>query len=195
MSDPTLVFLPWVDRGGAADRPPDRRESHPASHVTTTAAVVVNDAPPASISVQVMGPGDVTAIAPQQVIRTDPAPGTRAFESNYLALVEFDEPSLPWLFTPASALDGRLRPWLGLVVVAVGPGVRLDPPGGGPLPVLRIGPPAVPETELPDLADSWAWAHAQVAPTGPGATALTDALGGDPARNLSRLVCGRLLRE
>ena len=48
----------------------------------------------------------------------------------------------------------------------VGPGVRLDPPGTGPLPVLRIGPPARPEVELPDLADSWAWAHAQVAPTG-----------------------------
>jgi hypothetical protein len=197
MSEPTLVFLPWVDRGGTADRPPDRRETHPASQVSTTVAVVVNDndTRPASVPVQIMGPGEVTALAPQQIIRTDPAAGTRAFESNYLALVEFDEPAFPWLFTPASALAGRLRPWLCLVVVAVGPGVRLDPPGASPLPVLRIGPPARPETELPDLADSWAWAHAQVAPTDSTGPALTAALGGDPARNLSRLVCGRLLRE
>lgn len=197
MSDPTLVFLPWVDRGGAATRPPDRRESHPASHVTTSAEVVVNNnnTEPASVSVQMMGPGDVTALAPQQVIRTDPAPGTATFESNYLALIELDEPSLPWLFTPASAVAGRLRPWLCLVVVEVGPGVRLDPPGTSPLPVLRIGPPARPEIQLPNLADSWAWAHAQVAPTGTDGPALTAALGGDPARNLSRLVCGRLLTK
>ena len=193
MSDPTLVFLPWVDRGGAADRPPDVRDAHPASEVTTTAAVAVNGSQPVPMPIRIMGPGEVTAIAPQQIIRTDPAPGTRTFESNYLALVEFDEPSLPWLFTPASALAGQLRPWLCLVVVAVGPGVRLDPPGRSPLPVLRIGPPAQPHVELPDLDDSWAWAHAQVAPADTTGPALTAALGGDPARNLSRLVCGRLL--
>ncbi len=196
MSEPTLVFLPWVDRGGTADLPPDRPESHPASQVSTSAAVVVNNHPrPASAPVKLMGPGEVAALASQQIIRTDPAAGARAFESNYLALVEFDEPALPWLFTPASAFAGRLRPWLCLVVVAVGPGVRLDPPGASPLPILRIGPPARPEAELSDLADSWAWAHAQVAPTGTGTPALTAALGGDPARNLSRLVCGRLLAE
>jgi hypothetical protein len=196
MSEPTLVFLPWVERGGTAARPPDQPGTHPASQVSTTAEVRVNTHPtPASVPVQLMGPGEVTALARAQIIRTDPAPGTRAFESNYLALVEFDEPSLPWLFTPASALGGRLRPWLCLVVVPVGPGVRLDPPGASQLPVLRIGPPARPEVELPDLDESWAWAHAQVAPTGTGGPALTAALGGDPARNLSRLMCGRLLAE
>ncbi len=166
MSDPALFFLPWVDRGGTAARPADQPGTHPANRISTSAEVFVNDTGPASVSVQVMGPGDVNALAPQQVIRSDPAPGTRSFESNYLALVEFDEPALPWLFTPASAVAGRLRPWLCLVVVQVGPGVRIDPPGTGPLPVLRIGPPARPEVELPDLADSWAWAHAQVAPDG-----------------------------
>ncbi|HEX6886542.1 MAG TPA: hypothetical protein VF143_00435 [Candidatus Nanopelagicales bacterium] len=196
MTEPTLSFLPWVDRGGTTDRPPDRRETHPANQVSTSAEVRVNNDPrPASIPVLLMGPGDVTSLVPQQIIRTDPAAGTRAFESNYLALVEFDEPALPWLFTPASALDGRLRPWLCLVVVALGPGVRLEPPGATPLPVLRIGPPARPEIELPDLTDSWAWAHAQVAATGSGGPGLTEALGGDPARNLSRLLCGRLLAE
>lgn len=195
MSDPALVFLPWVDRGGAAVLPDDRPDAHPPNRVSTRAEVVVNQTGRAAITIELMGPGDVTAIAAQQVIRTDPAPGTRTFESNYLALVEFDEPSLPWLFTPAAAVSGRLRPWLCLVVVDVTPGVRLDPPAGGPLPVLRIGPPARAEAQLPDLAESWAWAHAQVATDNPGGAALVTALDGDPSRNLSRLVCSRLLAE
>lgn len=196
MSTPALVFLPWVDRGGTVQKTPDRRDVHPASQISSIAEVMINRTAPARIAVQLMGPGEVTALVPQQVIRTEPAPGTRAFESNYLAAIEFDEPALPWLFTPASASAGRLRPWLCLVVVKVGPGIRLDVSATGSLPSLRIGPSALPEQELPDLADSWAWAHGQVAPQAPGdAAAIGAALAGDPARNLSRLVCGRLLAE
>lgn len=197
MTQPNLVLLPWARRGGSVALPPDDPAGHPASQVTTTAEVVVNGAsPPASVPVKVLGPGDVTGLAPQQVIRTDPAPGTRTFESNYFALVEFDEPALPWLFTPASAVAGRLRPWLCLVVVRQQPGVELAPPSRGALPVLKIGAPAHPELELPDLADSWAWAHAQLATdTAMSNPALSAALGGDPALSLSRLVSGRLLVE
>lgn len=194
MSDPTLQLLPWVRRGGSLELPPDVAAGHPASRVSTTAEVTINQGARASVEVRLQGPGDVTGIAPQQVIRTDPAPNARTFEPNYHALVEFDEPSLPWLFTPASASSGRLRPWICLVVVRAQSGVQLTPPTRGTLPVLRIGPPALPETELPDLADSWAWAHAQVALEGAvSADSLAAALGGDPARNLSRLVSGRLL--
>ncbi|HSK32606.1 MAG TPA: hypothetical protein VK903_03905 [Propionicimonas sp.] len=197
MTQPNLVLLPWARRGGSVTVPPDDPAGHPASQVSTTADVIVNGAsPPASVAVQVLGPGDVTGLAPQQVIRTDPAPGARTFESNYFALVEFDEPALPWLFTPASAVAGRLRPWLCLVVVRQQPGVELAPPSRGALPVLRIGAPAHPEVELPDLKDSWAWAHAQLATDAAMSdAALSAALGGDPARSLSRLLSGRLLAE
>ncbi|GEM00347.1 hypothetical protein [Cellulomonas terrae] len=196
MSEPNLVFLPWVRRGGPLDLPEDRRDGHPASQASATAEVRVNGVGPATVSVRLMGPGDVTVLPPQQVIRTDPAPGTRTFESNYLALVELDEPALPWLFTPAKAVDGRLRPWMCLVVVREQPGVQLAPPTRGSLPVLTIGAPARPEEELPDLDDSWAWAHAQLA-TDAAMTdaALADALAADPTRSLSRLVSGRLLAE
>ena len=197
MTQPNLVLLPWTRRAGAVTLPPDDPAGHPPSQVSTTAEVVVNGAsPPASVPVQLLGPGDVTGLAPQQVIRTDPASGARTFESNYFALVEFDEPSLPWLFTPASAVAGRLRPWLCLVVVRQQPGVELVPPSRGALPVLKIGAPARPEVELPDLNDSWAWAHAQLATDASMSdAALAAALAGDPARSLSRLVSGRLLAE
>ena len=196
MTEPSLVFLPWVAPGrsarpsaGRPRRPPgepglgDRRGEGQRRRTGYRA-------------VRLLGPGDVTGLPPQQVIRTDPAPGARTFEANYLPLVEFDEPALPWLFTPASASAGRLRPWLCLVVVREQPGVQLAPPARGSLPVLRIGVPARPEEELPDLDDSWAWAHAQLA-TEVAMTdaALADALAADPGRSLSRLVCGRLLAE
>ncbi|MCW3157698.1 hypothetical protein [Micropruina sonneratiae] len=196
MTETSLLFLPWVRRGGTVALPPDDRAGHPANQVGTTVGVSVNGSPGAAVPVQLLGPGAVTGVAPQQVIRTDPAPNAQNFESNYLALVEFDDPGLPWLFTPASASGGRLRPWLCLVVVREQPGVQLQPAGTSALPVLRIGAPARPELELPDLADSWAWAHAQVVMTGgSGGADVAAALAGDPARNLSRLVCGRLLAE
>ncbi len=197
MTNPNLVLLPWARRGGSLDLPADDPDGHPASRASATAEVRVNGAdPPARVQVQLLGPGDVTSIAAQQVIRTDPAPNARTFESNYLVQVEFDEPALPWLFTPASAKAGRLRPWVCLVVVRPQPGVELAPPSRGALPVLRIGAPARPEVELPDLKDSWAWAHAQLATDAAmNDAALAAALGGDPARSLSRLLCGRLLAE
>lgn len=197
MSEPGLVLLPWVRRGGPVDLPPDPRDAgHPASSVASTAEVRVNGAGPATVAFRLLGPGDVTGLAPQQVIRTDPAPGARTFESNYLVQVELDEPALPWLFTPASAADGRLRPWLCLVVVREQPGVQLLPPGRGGLPVLRVGGAARPEDELPDLDESWAWAHAQLAGDPPsGDAALAGALAADPERSLARLVSPRLLAE
>ena len=62
------------------------------------------------------------------------------------------------------------------------------------LPVLEIAPPARPADELPDLADSWAWAHAQVAaPAGADAHALGTLIASQPDRCVSRLICPRLL--
>ena len=49
------------------------------------------------------------------------------------------------------------------------------------------------EHELPDLADSWAWAHAQVAGGQRNADSLKQSLAGDPALTVSRLLCPRRL--
>src|SRR5262245_18426907 len=200
-----LVFLPWVRRGGAAALgEPDSLAAAQPGVAAAKASLAVNDAPPITVDVRLMGPGHVTGLQVGQVIRTDPTPGSRAFEPNYCPLIEFDEPSLPWLFTPAAANDGQqLRPWLCLVVVRKQPGVQLSPPRRGALPVLTISSPADPNAELPDLSSSWAWAHAQLTgdlpPRGPGGetdqavTEMTRLLHDRPDRTLSRLVCGRIL--
>lgn len=193
MSDADLVFLPWVRRGAAAALlVPDTFTADQPGLSSSTASVTINSAPPASVPVTVMGPGHVTGLDRRQVIRTDPAPGSHTFEPNYFPLVELDEPALPWLFTPAGAgAQDRLRPWLCLVIVRLQAGVRLDPPTSGTLPVLRITSPADASAELPNLDDSWAWAHGQV--TSEAGISIVTQLAGNPERTVSRLLCSRIL--
>ena len=149
-------------------------------------------ASPVGKSVVLHGPGDVTGIDPQQVVRLEPKPGTADFETNYFPFVEFDRPDFPWLFSPAKA-DAQhcLRPWLVLVVVRRQPGVELRPAGGTSLPVLDIRTPARPADELPDLAESHFWAHAQT--TGVGRADLGAEIAADSVRTVSRLMCARRL--
>lgn len=108
------------------------------------------------------GPEAVAELGADQVLRCEPQPDSSDVEPNYFALIELAAPDLPWLFTPAAADDrGRLRPWLVLIVVRRQEGVRLSTRTTTRLRVLTIEPPAVPALELPDLTDSWAWAHVQ----------------------------------
>jgi hypothetical protein len=137
-----------------------------------------------SVDLQLYGPGDIVGIDGRQIIRRDPAPLTTLFESSYFPAVEFDLPYYPWVFTPDSTpADDRLRPWICLVVVRRDAAkVMRDP--GRPLPWLALSPTDA-QRELPDLANSWAWAHAQL--TGDAT------LDGPAEQTLSRLLCARRL--
>jgi hypothetical protein len=174
-------YLPWV-RAGAGNLLTGAWGPTRAA-VTITAAV--NGGPaPATIEATLYGPGDVTGIDARQVIRTDPVDGATDFESTLLPCVEFDEPALPWLFTPAAAADDRLRPWLVLIVLPAD-AATLERDSDRGRPVLTVAADA--GAELPDLAQSWAWAHVQVTAAGDPVAVLAD-----PAQSnatLSRLVC------
>lgn len=190
----TVAFVPWVRQGAAASlTTPDTQLPTQAVPLQMSAAVTINNAHTVQANVRLLGPGDLIGIDTQQVVRTDPRPGTLDFEPNYLAAIEFDRPDYPWLFTPAAAgANERLRPWLVLVVVPTAqPGITLLPPGEGPLPVLDIRSPAEPGKELPDLNDSWCWAHAQASRA--NGMNVSAALNGRPELSLSRLLCPRLL--
>jgi hypothetical protein len=198
MTDASVVFLPWV-RQGLASRiaTPDPLKTPLAAQAPLGVTVGVNSIDAASVGVRLFGPADVIGIDPRQVVRTEPPAGTDNYESNDLAAVEFDNPDLPWLFTPAAAdSQGRVRPWIALVVVRKQDGVRLRPPRTELLPVLEIGAPAVPSQELPDLVDSWAWAHAQLAwEKDPNEDAMRSVLATRPELSVSRLLSPRLLKE
>jgi hypothetical protein len=150
----------------------------PAVAVTSTLGDTdTAKAPP----MRLLGPGDVAALADGTVVRTDPPAGGVDVEPNYLAVAEVVPAELPWLLTPARAADGRLRPWLVLVVLEA---AKTPLVSGTPLPAIEAA-----IAELPDLRDSWGWAHVQRT-TGAG----TLPGGGQAAAAaVARLVCPRRL--
>lgn len=189
MSNANLSFLPWVRQGAAAAiTVADSQLPTLAAVASVAATVTLNDAPVPGVAVKLRGPADVIGIDTNQVVRTDPQPAANDFEPNCFPSIEFDRPDFPWLFTPAKANDtNQLRPWLCLVVVQKQAGVTLASGIDSPSSTLTIDTPANPAVELPDLKDSWAWAHAQVAAD------VNTAFNGGPELTLSRLMCPRIL--
>ena len=190
MSD-ELVFLPFLRRGLAqALSDPD----------PLAGSLVRGGAIDAWINVagervdqtlQLRSADEVVGVAPSQILREQPRADSTDVEPNYFPFVELAAPDLPWCYTPAGATaTGRLRPWLVLVVVREQDGVTVTARPGTTLATLRIEPPAAPEHELPDLADSWAWAHVQsLVPLDDVETAVA----GGTGDVVARLLCPRQL--
>jgi hypothetical protein len=133
--------------------------------------------------IRVMDPGDVIGINRSAVTRQYPEPGSTNGPPNELAYVEFSRPDMPWMFTPASATpEQRLRPWIVLVVVPL----QAEIPGNRPASFPRVA-----VSELPDLKDSHAWAHAQVMAA--DANDIPRAIERHAAGTVSRLICPRKL--
>src|SRR6185369_3750050 len=190
------VFLPWVRQGAACDIQTVDQSADQAGFVSVRLKLQVNNSAADEIvqQVRLYGLGDVIGIDARQVLRTVPTHLSADFEPNYFPAIEFDRPDFPWLFTPAKADAGnRLRPWLCLVVIRKQRGVTLSRDRVNPLPVLEIKTPANADLELPDLSESWAWAHAQIAGVKRDFEVLKSSLAGDPALTLSRLLCPRRL--
>jgi hypothetical protein len=191
------TFLPWTRRGLAArasavDTGPTATAPALPAQATITVGLTLSGIPEARYDLTLYGPGDVVGIDPRLIIRTDPRPGSANVEPNYLPLIEFDPPDFPWMFTPAvSGPSDRLRPWCVLIVVDLSVVAAPRVEEGRPLPVIEV-PKAAAEVELPDLRESWAWAHTQlIAP--PEGGSIPAALNDKPAMNLSRLLAPRRL--
>lgn len=184
-------FFPWVSRGVAHGIAAVDTGGVLPGRVRLDVGVEVTGGGLAEIVLDVQGPGDVAGIDPRQIVRTEPVPDSTDFEPNFFPHLELADAALPWLFTPAAPDPGtdRLRPWCVLVVVAAQEGVSVGP--GKLLDVLEIRPPADPRTELPDLAESWAWVHAEVV-VEEGASP-QEGLAGDERLSVARLLCPRRL--
>lgn len=191
MADATYHFLSFARRGFAASiTQPDTFGSGQPALATAPVGVAVSGVPQPTHNAVVRGPGDVIGIVASQLVRTDPVDGAVGVEPNYFAQVEFDRPELPWLFTPAAAVGERLRPWIALVVVDLEGADACTLANGSPLPRLHV--PADAAGQLPDLASSFLWAHAQViAPDGQDVQQLVE--NGDPRLTVSRLMSPRHL--
>lgn len=187
-------FLPWA-RQGLAGRIEDADGLGPSlpARASFPVRVTLSTGDAAAVDLRLNGPGDVIGVDPRAIVRTEPPRFARNASPEQFAAIEFDEPAFPWMFTPAAAgSDERLRPWCALVVVAEQDGVRIEVDRDRPLPRLVIEPPAVPSMELPDLAESWAWAHTQIVEDGPPAS-VPDHLRDHPDQNVARIMCPRRL--
>jgi hypothetical protein len=161
-TDPGSTFLPWLRSGISAALTPDGH-NRPDASVSLTVSQTLDDGATTPFTVPVtlrmLGPGDVTGIAPDEIAQVFPNPGSSGVVSTIFPSVTFRRPELPWLFSPLAetASTHQLPPWCCLITVRVQPGVTLDTSAG----LLTIESPAVPAQELPDLTESYAWAHVQ----------------------------------
>lgn len=194
-------FLPWARRGLSAVISNEDGGGALPPRGTVSAGLTVSNAGSHGVNLAMYGPGDIIGLDPRQIIRSEPRPNSTDSEPNYLAAIEFDNPELPWLFTPARAnSQDRLRPWLVLVVVETSGADRVATPAverARPLPFILLSAAQV-SRQLPDLEQSWAWAHSQLM-VEQGVTARTweadvAALGDDPDLNLSRIICPTRLK-
>ncbi|WP_225827661.1 hypothetical protein [Streptomyces naphthomycinicus] len=148
-------FLASVTLGAAADAASlkDARPLFtPAAKITRT----VDGGPaetfpdPPSPSLQLLGPGDALGFDRSVVVRSEPPDGATDAVPEYFAHVEFSDASLPWLLSLPAA--SRL-PWLTLLVL------RDDEGDLAPGTLTHVV--TAPGSALPDLAESWAWAHVE----------------------------------
>lgn len=192
----SFSFLPWLRRGMATritrgEGEPPAAGSDP-SRVGVSVGIALNDGPPTTIPLALLGPGEVTGVDRDAIIRIAPTPDAFDVESNYLPLLEFDQPDFPWRYTPAKAgTADRLTPWVGLVVLRDDEIQELREAGhDGSLALLTVADAA----QLPLWNQLWAWAHVQIS----GAKNLTPdqlrtIVETAPERAISRLLSPRRL--
>jgi len=195
-TDPgSYTFLPWLRRGAATTIPTiEQLASSAPSRVSLPVTLTVNSHH-VSVNARLFGPGDVVGLDARQIARTEPQADSLDFPPNYFAAVDLVQEDLPWLFTPLKAgAQGQLRPWMVLITVRKQPGVRLRQRARSPLPHLEIEAPAVPGDELPDLAESWAWAHVQVTGSPPAGQTVAEYLEASPQLGVARLLSPQRLQ-
>jgi hypothetical protein len=184
-----LRFLPWVRRGVASGltSPAALGQPLPArGRLAVKVALGGDGSGEAGVTAVLYGPGDVAGLDPGQVVRRFPAPGADSAEPTTFAAIELDAPELPWAFTPAAPdARGALRPWLVLVVVPA-QAAKIEPGASKGRDVLTCA-----ASELPDLSESWCWAHAQLIAS--AATEDAKAILAQEDRTVSRLLAVRRL--
>jgi len=182
----SFAFAPWFRRGAARFI-----GANASAQTSVSVALEVGGHSITSPTMALHGPGDIIAFDPAAICRVWPLPGATDAESEFLALIEFDQPDLPWRYSPAAPSGDQLAPWLCVIVAAEGefstivPGTR-----DRPLATVTITSAAA----LPDLSGSSAWAHAEAigetSLDGPLAASLMAA---SPQLLRSRILCPRAL--
>ena len=144
------------------------------------------------------GPGEISGIDTRTILRSYPEQNATNVESNYFPYLEFDQYDYPWRYSPESRFivndagekvqNPRIRPWMSLILLmdAEIESIESDT-SEGQLTKLRVS-----NRYLPDLNQSWAWAHSQIAALDQAEESFQEAIR-NPNRSISRIFCPRYL--
>ncbi|MCP5106065.1 MAG: hypothetical protein GY950_21955 [bacterium] len=207
----TYTFLPWLRQGIASQI--ERKDTLglveppvPAERAEVSVSLRVNERPPLTKNVQLVGPGDILGINPRAIVKTEPRNWITDFEPNYLPFIEFYDEDFPWRYTPAVAVHtdendkkSRLRPWIFLIVLTEDE-FKPHQPLNGTLPFIEILDGS---DVFPEAGQTWAWAHVHVNKDitndsanlpSQAVTELESLLKQNPDEACSRLICPRKLQ-
>ncbi len=212
------TFLPWARRGGALQiDEPENFGTPPGSPNIERAEITVNvhlrtnvvQQQVLPVDLQIIGPGDVTGISKDVIVKTEPHHWITNFEPGNFAFIDFYEEDFPWRYSPAVPQNNKkLRPWLTLVVLKEDEFTRNAALNGAPLSSFTLTAAALQNLPFPGHQETWAWAHVHVnegldpGNTGsvPGnlsnaLTLLNNRLAENPDVAYSRIICPRKLEE
>ena len=191
----TLYFYPWLRRGlgiGIAELEPNRLGNVPLGAEITASIELEGEDIPITRRLLLKGPNHAKSISQDQISRRYPEAGTGDAEYGYFPHIEFTAPDLPWVLSPKSAnetgninnSDSRLRPWIALICVEQSKSTIKPQTQKSPQKITVF------TTDLPNIDESWAWAHIQ---SSIDASGIEDAVNNGNAFVISRLVCPRKL--
>ncbi|MFN0248733.1 MAG: hypothetical protein ACKV2T_17725 [Kofleriaceae bacterium] len=189
-TDAAYRFVSWLHSGAAAQISIADGDAGPP-HVSLPVSIEFNEgARVATTTLDLLGPGDITALDPTAIQRVWPPAGSPDAEANLFPLVEFAQPDLPWRYTPRTGdIAGRLRPWCALIVLTeteIAVYEKPRPDRAASAITIAAGTP------MPPIAQAWAWAHVHI--SGDDNAPLADTIATAPERCLARLLCPRRLR-
>ncbi len=100
-----------------------------------------------------IGPGDITGINHDMIVRVEPLNWITDFEPNYLSFIEFYDEDFAWRYTPAAPQGSKLRPWVFLLVLKEDEFDRSK--RKIPVPSITVKN----KEAFPPVNETWLWAH------------------------------------
>jgi hypothetical protein len=202
MAQRVNYFLPYLRQGltTLADhsKSPGKRVVIPVTLTleATNKSNASTQTKPVAKNIALLGPGDVVGINTNIISRVAPAPNTGNFETSLVPFIEFSEPDFLWRFSSRQVAGKNWIPWLTLIVLKSENNQeeaefeKVENSNRELPPQIQLKPNAV----LPDLKESWRWAHVYKTDIGGSSPEqLANNIKKDPKKAVCRLLCPRKL--
>jgi len=160
--------LPYIRQGvttlAVHDQVPGKRMTIPVKLTLTATNKADNTDKKDTVEkvITLFGPGDILGINENVISRLAPAANANNFEPALTPFIEFSEPDLLWRFSSLQTTGKKnWIPWLALIILKPESGeeegefVKVENSNKALPPQIQLKSNAI----LPDLSESWRWAH------------------------------------